>query len=119
MQGQTWVKKVWKASEPTVALSHTHRVEPHDPEDPDGQGQVDDEDDDEQQNKEVEAALPPAIDANGVGVLGHRPGHTAALGGGDVLLLHHLLPGHKNRREKPLRRGSRHDREERVTDTDD
>lgn len=70
-----------------------YRVEPHDPEDPDGQRQVDDEDDDEQQDKQVEAALPPAIDANGVDVLGHRPGHAAALGGGDVLLLHHLLPG--------------------------
>lgn len=100
-----------------MAVSHTYRVEPHDPDDPDGQGQVDDEDDDEQQNKQVEAALPPAIDANGVGVLGHRPGHVAALGGGDVLLLHHLLPGHK-RHQKPLRTGNRHYHEKRVTDTD-
>lgn len=72
-------------------MSHAYRVEPHHPEDPDGEGEVDDQNDDEQEDKQVEAALPPAIDANLVDVVGHWPGHAAALGGGDVLLPHHLL----------------------------
>lgn len=74
-------------------MSHEYRVEPHHPEHPDGEGEVDDQDDDEQKDKQVEAALPPAIDADLVDVVGHRPGHAAALGGGDVLLPHHLLAG--------------------------
>lgn len=78
-------------------VSRTYRVEPHHPEDPDGQGEVDDQDDEQQQDEQVEAALPPAINANLVDMVGHRPGHAAALGGGDVLLPHHLLPGHKDR----------------------
>ncbi|KAA8593891.1 hypothetical protein FQN60_004725, partial [Etheostoma spectabile] len=64
-----------------------------------GEGEVDHQDDDEQQDKQVEAALPPAIDANLVDVVGHRPGRAAALGGGDVLLPHHLLAGHVTRRQ--------------------
>lgn len=75
-------------------MSHAYRVEPHHPEDPDGEGEVDHQDDDEQQDKQVEAALPPAIDADLVDVVGHRPGRAAALGGGDILLPHHLLAGH-------------------------
>lgn len=81
----------------TVKVSHAYRVEPHHPEDPDGEGEVDDQDDDEQEDKQVEAALPPAIDADLVDVVGHRPGHAAALGGGDVLFSHHLLAGHTTR----------------------
>lgn len=75
-------------------MSRAYRVEPHHPEDPDGEGEVDDQDDDEQEDKQVEAALPPAIDADLVDVVRHRPGHAAALGGGDVLFLYHLLAGH-------------------------
>lgn len=77
-------------------VSHTYCVEPHHPEDPDGQGEVDDQNYEQQQDEQVEAALPPAINANLVDMVGHRPGHAAALGGGDVLLPHHLLPGHKD-----------------------
>lgn len=75
-------------------MSHAYRVEPHHPEDPDGESEVDHQDDDEQQDKQVEAALPPAIDADLVDMVGHRPGRAAALGGGDILLPHHLLAGH-------------------------
>lgn len=74
-------------------VSHAHRVEPHHPKDPDGEGEVDDEDDDEQHEEQVEATLPPAIDADLVDVVGHRPWHVAALGGADVLLPNHLLAG--------------------------
>lgn len=78
----------------SAAVSQAYRVEPHHPQDPDGEGEVDDEDDDEQQDEQVEAALPPAIDADLVDVVGHRPGRAAAaLGGGDVLLPHHLPAG--------------------------
>lgn len=70
---------------------HAYRVEPHHPDDPDGEGEVDHQDDDEQEDKQVEAALPPAVDADLVDVIGHRPGRAAALGGGDILLPHHLL----------------------------
>lgn len=80
-------------------MSHAYRVEPHHPQDPDGEGEIDHQDDDEQQDKQVEAALPPAIDADLVDVVGHRPRHAAALGGGDILLPHHLLAGHNTRRQ--------------------
>jgi len=72
---------------------HAYRVEPHHPDDPDGEGKVHHQDDDEQQDKQVEAALPPAVDADLVDVVGHRPGRAAALGGGDILLPHHLPTG--------------------------
>lgn len=78
-------------------VSQAYRVEPHHPEDPDGEGEVDDQDDDEQEDKQVEAALPPAIDADLVDMVRHRPGHAAALGGGDVLFPHHLLAGRNTR----------------------
>lgn len=74
-------------------VSCAYRVEPHHPEDPDGEGKVDHQDDNEQQHKQVETALPPAIDANLVEFVGHRPGRAAALGGGDILFPHHLSPG--------------------------
>lgn len=79
-------------------MSHAYRVEPHHPKDPDGEGEVDHQDDDEQQHKQVEASFPPAIDADLVDMVGHGPGRAAALGGGDVLLSHHLLAGHKHMR---------------------
>lgn len=75
-------------------VNHAYRVEPHHPEDPDGEGKVDHQDGDEQQDKQVETALPPAIDADLVDVFGHRPRHAAALGSGDIFLPHHLLTGH-------------------------
>lgn len=80
-------------------MSHAYRVEPHHPEDPDGEGKVDQQDDDEQQDKQVEAALSPAIDADLVDVVRHRHGRAAALGGGDILLPHHLLPEHNTQRQ--------------------
>lgn len=67
-------------------MSLAHRVEPHHPEDPDGEGEVDHQDDDEQQHKQVKAALPPAVDSDLVNVVGQRLGRAAALGGGDILL---------------------------------
>ncbi len=78
-------------------MSHTYCVEPHHPEDPDGEGEVDHQDDDEQQDEQVQAALPPAIDADLVDMVGHRHGRAAALGGGDILLPHHLLAGYTMR----------------------
>lgn len=87
-------EKLFQLKIQTAKVSHAYRVEPHHPEDPDGEGEVDHQDDDEQQDKQVEAALPPAIDADLVDVFGHRPGRAAALGGGDILLPHHLLAGH-------------------------
>lgn len=80
-------------------MSQAYRIEPHHPEDPDGEGEIDHQDDNEQQDKQVEAALPPAIDANLVDVVGHRPGRAAALGGGNILLPHHLLAGHNTQRQ--------------------
>lgn len=73
-----------------------YRVEPHHPEDPDGQGEVDHQNDNEEQDKQVEAALPPPVDAYLVDVVRPRPGRAAARGCGDILLPHHLLPGNTN-----------------------
>lgn len=72
-------------------MSSAHRVEPHHPEDPYGEGKVDHQDDDEEQHKQVEAAFPPAVDADLVDVVGHGPGGADALGGADILLPNHLL----------------------------
>ena len=71
-------RKKNKAKDPSdhaiFYVSHTYRIEPHHPEDPDGEGKVDHQNDDEQQHKQVEATLPPAIDADLVDVVRHRPG---------------------------------------------
>ena len=68
----------------------TYHGEVHDLEDPDGQGQIDDHGDEEQEDKEVEAALPPAVDAHRVGLRTARPLQWVGLRCQDVLLLGHL-----------------------------
>ena len=83
-------------------MNHAYRVEPHHPEDPNGQSKIDHKDDEEQQDKQVEAALPPTIDADLVDVVGQRPGRAAALGRGDILLPHHLLAGHNTQSQVPI-----------------
>lgn len=75
-------------------IQSAHRVEPHHPEDPDGEGEVNHQDDDEQQHKQIQKPFPPAVDADLVDVVGQRPGRAAALGGGDILLPDHLLAEH-------------------------
>lgn len=72
-------------------MRRAHRIEPHHPEDPYGEGKVDHQDDDEEQHEQVEATLPPAVDADLVDEVGRRPGRAAALGGCDILLPNHLL----------------------------
>lgn len=95
-------KKEWKLPQlktQTAKVSQAYRIEPHHPEDPDGEGEIDHQDDNEQKDKQVEATLPPAIDADLVDMVGHRPGRAAALGGGNILLPHHLLAGHNTQRQ--------------------
>lgn len=78
----------------------TYCVKPHDLEDPYGEGKVHGEDDDEQQDKQVEAALPPTVDPDLIDRVRDRGRDTAVLGGGDILLPHHLLgktQGHEKR----------------------
>ena len=67
----------------------TYRGQVHDLDDPNGQGQVHDHGDEEEQQQEIEAALPPAVQAHRVDdVIGDRGSlEVQALGPGDVLLL--------------------------------
>lgn len=47
-----------------MCKQNIYQVEVHDPHDPNDERKIDDSDDHDEQNKEVDAAFPPAIDTN-------------------------------------------------------
>lgn len=52
-----------------LGVKSSYCIEPHNTQDPDRKGKVHHQDDQEKQNKQIEAAFPPAVDANHVDVL--------------------------------------------------
>jgi len=77
-----WSKVLWVKS--------SYCIEPHNSQDPDRKGKVHHQDDQEKQNKQIEAAFPPAVDADHVDVLWDWSQGPRVICGGDVLLTHHL-----------------------------
>lgn len=70
---------------------NTYWKKPHHFKNPNCKSQIHHEDDEQEQDEQVQAALPPAIDADFVDILALRPLDLGAFRGGHVLLLHHLL----------------------------
>lgn len=83
----------------------TYHGEVHDLEDPDGEGQIDDHGDEEEEDEEVEAALPPAVDAHRVRLRTAWPLQGIGLRCQDVLLLGHLRGGETRQAERRRRGG--------------
>lgn len=90
----------------------THEAELHDPEEPEGEREVEDDDEHEAEDEAVEAALPPAVDADA------QASRASAVARGAtglllrlLLLLARLMPSHATRVAAglvgPARLGSR------------